>query len=91
MSNVLYLTTNLTSTESIKFAKGEGIYLFDDKGKKYLDRMAGLSCPTLGYGNEELIDAINEQYKTLSFTPMFGGKTHQPNIDLANKLNSISL
>ena len=60
MSNVLYPTTNLKSIENIKFTQGEGIYLFDDKGKKYIDGMAGLWCSALGHGNEELIDAINE-------------------------------
>ena len=89
MSHILYPTTNLNSTEKIKFSRGKGVYLFDQENARYLDGMAGLWCSALGYGNEELIDAINEQYQTLSFSHMFGGKTHQPGIDLANKLNTM--
>jgi 4-aminobutyrate--pyruvate transaminase len=45
-----------------------------------------LWCTGLGYGNRELIDCISEQLGKLSFTHMFGGKTHQPGMDLADKL-----
>ena len=48
--------------------------------------MSGLRCTGLGYGNKELIDTISDQLSKLSFTHMFGGKSHQPGIDLANKL-----
>ena len=87
MSAVIYPTTNLTATEQLNFDRGEGVYVYDSKGKQYLEGMAGLWCTGLGYGNQELIDTISEQLGKLSFTHTFGGKTHQPVIDLAEKLS----
>ncbi len=86
MSAVIYPTTNLMATEQLVIDRGEGVYIYDNHGKQYLEGMAGLWCTGLGYGNRELIDAISEQLAKLSFTHMFGGKTHQPGMDLADKL-----
>ncbi len=86
MSAVIYPTTNLTATEQLKFERGEGIYVYDQNGKQYLEGLAGLWCTGLGYGNQELIDTISEQLGKLSFSHTFGGKTHQPVIDLGDKL-----
>ncbi len=89
MAPVVYPTTNLAATEQICFERGEGIYLFDDKGNKFIEGMAGLWCTSLGYSNTELADAIAEQLKTLPFSHTFGGTTHKPVIDLANKLRDM--
>jgi 4-aminobutyrate--pyruvate transaminase len=86
MSAVIYPTTNLTATEQMVVERGEGVYIYDSSGKQYLEGLAGLWCTGLGYGNRELIDTISEQLSKLSFTHMVGGKTHQPGIDLADKL-----
>ena len=85
-SAVIYPTTNLTATEQLIIERGEGVYVYDNQGKQYLEGMSGLWCTGLGYGNQELIDTISDQLSKLSFTHMFGGKSHQPGIDLANKL-----
>ena len=69
---------------------GEGIYVRDTEGKQYLEGMAGLWCTSLGYGNEELIEAAREQLSKLSFTHIFGGKSHDAAIALAEKLKEIS-
>jgi 4-aminobutyrate---pyruvate transaminase len=86
MSAVIYPTTNLTATEQLKFERGEGVYVYDQNGKQYLEGLAGLWCTALGYSNQELIETISSQLSTLPFTHTFGGKTHQPVIDLADKL-----
>jgi 4-aminobutyrate--pyruvate transaminase len=86
VSAVIYPTTNLKVTEDLLIERGEGVYVYDNRGNQYLEAMAGLWCTGLGYGNRELIDCIGEQLGRLSFTHMFGGKTHQPGIDLADKL-----
>jgi len=86
MSAVIYPTTNFKATEQMIIDRGEGVYVYDNQGKKYLEGLAGLWCTGLGYGNRELIDTISEQLSQLSFTHMFGGKSHQPGIDLADKL-----
>ncbi|MBP6683555.1 MAG: aminotransferase class III-fold pyridoxal phosphate-dependent enzyme [Halioglobus sp.] len=89
MSAVIYPTTNLMATEQLVIDRGEGVYVYDNRGKQYLEGMGGLWCTGLGYGNRELIEAISDQLSRLSFTHMFGGKTHQPGIDLADKLAAL--
>jgi len=86
MSALIYPNTNLAATEQLLIDRGAGVYVYDKQGKQYLEGMAGLWCTGLGYGNKELIDTITEQLSRLSYTHMFGGKTHQPGIDLSDKL-----
>lgn len=49
----------------VKFIKGEGVYLYDDKGKRYLDMVAGIAVNVLGYKDKELINAICRQAREL--------------------------
>ncbi len=86
MSSVIYPTTNLKAIEQLTIDRGEGVYVYDTNGKQYLEGMSGLWCTALGYGNRELIEAAAEQMQKLTFSHMFGGKTHQPGIDLAARL-----
>ena len=89
MTSIIYPTTNLKQVEQLNIVKGEGIYVYDDAGNQYLEGLAGLWCASLGYGNEELIDAITTQLKTLSYSHMFGGRTHKIVMQLAEKLSSM--
>jgi len=86
MSAVIYPTTNFKAIEQLVIERGEGVYVYDNEGKQYLEGMAGLWCTSLGYGNEELIDTTQEQMRKLTYSHMFGGKTHQAGIDLAERL-----
>lgn len=86
MSAVIYPTTNLAATEQLSIERGEGVYVYDSNGKQYLEGLAGLWCTSLGYGNKELIECTTEQMSKLAYSHMFGGKTHQAGIDLADKL-----
>ena len=89
MSAIIYPTTNFTATEQLTIARGEGVYVYDNQGKQYLEGLAGLWCTALGYGNQELIEAATEQMSTLAYSHLFGGKTHQVGIDLADKLSAM--
>ncbi|MFM1896226.1 MAG: hypothetical protein RLZZ385_1300 [Pseudomonadota bacterium] len=89
MTSILYPTTNLSRIEQLNIVRGEGVYLYDDQGRQYLEGMAGLWCSSLGYGNAELIDAITRQLHTLSYSHMFGGRTHQVGMDLAARLGAM--
>jgi len=86
MTAMIYPTTNPSMTEQMVVARGEGPYIFDQQGKRYLEGMAGLWCTALGYGNEEIADVAQRQMRELSFSHMFGGKTHPSAIELADKL-----
>ena len=70
--------------------RGKGVYLYDTEGKPYLEGMAGLWCTSLGYGNEELVETAREQMMKLPFTHLFGGKSHDPAIELAEKLKEMA-
>jgi len=86
MTAMIYPTTNPSATETMVVARGEGPYIYDQSGKRYLEGMAGLWCTALGYGNEEIIEIATRQMRELSFSHMFGGKTHPAAIELADKL-----
>jgi len=70
--------------------RGEGIYVYDSDGRPYIEGMAGLWCTALGYGNEELIEAAATQMRKLSFAHLFTGRSHDPAIELAEKLKEIA-
>ena len=57
MSTIIYPTTNLKTGENLILEKGDGVYVYDNNGNKYLEGMAGLWCTSLGYNNQELIDS----------------------------------
>ena len=70
--------------------RGQGVYVYDTDGKPYIEGMAGLWCTALGYGNEELVEAAATQMRKLSFAHLFTGKSHDPAIELAEKLKEIA-
>jgi len=90
MTNVIYPTTNLKDIERLVVARGEGIYIYDDKGNRYLEGLAGLWCTSLGYNNRELIEAATAQMGQLPYYHTFGGKTHPLVMELADKLSAMS-
>ncbi len=70
--------------------RGQGVHVYDTDGKAYIEGMAGLWCTALGYGNEELVEAAAAQMRKLSFAHLFTGKSHDPAIELAEKLKEIA-
>ncbi len=89
---LLHPTTNLASHRTsgpLVLDRAEGIYVWDASGKRYIEGLAGLWCTGLGYGNRELIEAARQQMEKLSFTHLFGGRSHEPAIQLAEKLKEI--
>ena len=69
--------------------RGEGIYLYDETGKRYIDGAAGASNVTLGHGRQRIADTMAEQGKTLAycFATHF---TTQPALDLADRVSAIA-
>jgi 4-aminobutyrate---pyruvate transaminase len=70
--------------------RGEGIFVYDDTGKRYIEGLAGLWCSSLGYGNQELVAAAAEQMSKLSFSHVFAGKSHDDVIELSEKLKELA-
>ena len=52
----------------VSFVRGEGSYLFDDAGKRYLDALTGIAVCGLGHAHPRVVDAIATQAKTLMHT-----------------------
>lgn len=93
IETLLHPYTNLAAhreTGPMVLERGKGVMVWDDKGNEYIEGMSGLWCTSLGYGNEELVDAASEQMSKLAFTHLFGSKSHDPAIELAEKLKSLS-
>lgn len=89
MSSILYPTTNLQNTEELIIQGGSGVFVYDSKGRQYLEGMSGLWCTSLGWGNEELAEVAATEMRNLSYAHMFGGKSHPAAIQLADKLTSM--
>jgi 4-aminobutyrate--pyruvate transaminase len=67
-------------------ARAEGIRLFDDEGRGFIDGMAGLWCTALGHSEQRLKDAAAAQMDTMTYTHIFAHRSHQPAIELAERL-----
>ena len=72
-----------------KIVRGQGIYLYDDSGKRYLDACGGAMVASVGHGVKEIADAIGAQAAALGYVngTMF---TSQPVEDLANELTDLA-
>jgi putrescine---pyruvate transaminase len=68
------------------FERGEGVYLYDTNGKRYLDGHASLWLMNVGLGRQEIVDAVTEQMQQLPFFSMFSGFSNPPAIELASRL-----
>lgn len=53
---------------NVVFVRGEGMYLFDDAGRRYLDFVSGVGVAALGHAHQGLADALAEQAATLAHT-----------------------
>jgi 4-aminobutyrate--pyruvate transaminase len=66
--------------------RGEGIYVYDTTGKEYIEGMAGLWSVAVGFNEPRLVQAAAAQMAKLPYYHMFGHKSHEPVIRLAEKL-----
>jgi 4-aminobutyrate--pyruvate transaminase len=66
--------------------RGDGIYVFDSQGKKYIEGMAGLWSVAVGFNEPRLVEAAAAQMRKLPFYHTFTHKANIPSIELAEKL-----
>lgn len=69
---------------------GEGIYVTDNNGNRYIEGMSGLWSVGLGFNETRLLDVANQQMQKLPYYHNFSHRSHGPAIDLAEKLISIA-
>ncbi len=89
----LHPYTNLAVHEErgpLVMSRGEGIYIYDDEGKQYIEGLAGLWCTSLGFSEPRLIDAAVRQLKALPYSHSFAHRASEPVIELAEKLLSVA-
>ncbi len=93
VETLIHPYTNLaTLRESgpLVLERGKGVFVYDTAGKAYIEGMSGLWCTALGYGNEELVEAAAAQMRKLPFAHLFSAKSHDPAIELAERLKEMA-
>lgn len=93
LESLLHPTTNfkrLRENGPMVLTRAKGVRVYDNNGRDYIEGMAGLWCTALGYGVEELADAAHAQMLSFSYSHLFGGKSHEKAIELAEKLKSLA-
>jgi adenosylmethionine-8-amino-7-oxononanoate aminotransferase len=77
------------ASELLILDRGEGPYVFDTQGRRYIDALSSLFCCQIGYSHgEEMVSAIAEQLPRLAFNTNWG-TAHRPSIELAQKLAEV--
>ena len=69
---------------------GEGVWLIDDDGKRYLEGLSGLWCAGLGFSEQRLVEAARRQMERLPYSQVFTHRSSEPVIALAEKLIQIA-
>ena len=72
------------------FVKGQGVYVWDTEGKRYIDGLASLWNVHVGHGRKEINRAVAAQMDKLAFAPTLIGPTSVPTVQLAAKLVKIA-
>ena len=70
----------------LTIVSGHGSTVVDNQGREYLDAMAGLWCVNIGYGNQEMADAIARQASKLAYYHTFASMGNEPVALLAERL-----
>jgi adenosylmethionine-8-amino-7-oxononanoate aminotransferase len=78
-----------TDTEVPVITRGEGCFVWDQHGKRYLDGLSGLFTVQLGHGRKELAEAAARQAEQLAYFPVWSF-AHEPAIELASRLAELA-
>ncbi|MCR9255535.1 MAG: aspartate aminotransferase family protein [Alphaproteobacteria bacterium] len=93
VETMIHSYTDLKAHQSVGpkiIGRGDGVYVYDDDGKRYIEGLAALWSTSLGFSEQRLIDAAIKQMQELPYYHTFAHKSHNPAIDLAEKLLSIA-
>lgn len=81
--------TNLKTIEAegpMIITRGEGVYVHDQSGKRYIEGLSGLWCVSLGFSEMRLWEAAQSQMEELPYYHSFGGKVPDVSLELAERL-----
>jgi 4-aminobutyrate--pyruvate transaminase len=77
-------------TGPVVIDRGSGIHVYDDQGREYIEALAGLWSVAVGFGESRLVEAAARQMAKLPYYHTFSHKSHEPSIELAEKLVKMS-
>ncbi|MGA2842581.1 MAG: aspartate aminotransferase family protein [Steroidobacteraceae bacterium] len=89
IASVLHPYTNLRDHQKkgpLIITRGRGVHVYDDDGKEYIEGLAGLWCASLGFSEPRLTEAAQRQMAILPYYHVFTHKSHEPSIELAERL-----
>ncbi|HET6468381.1 MAG TPA: aminotransferase [Geminicoccaceae bacterium] len=92
-AHVVHPYTNLRLHESegaMVITGGEGVWVTDDDGKRYIEGLAGLWCAGLGFSEKRLVEAAQRQMSRLPYSHTFGHRSTEPLIELAERLVAVA-
>ncbi|AYF49257.1 aminotransferase [Pseudomonas fluorescens] len=75
---------------SLNIAAGDGAYIYDTQGNRYLDAVGGMWCTNIGLGREEMAEAIANQVRQLAYSNPFCDMANVTAIELCAKLASLA-
>jgi len=71
----------------LEIKKAKGSYIFDNKNKKYLDFVAGVSATSVGHSNQKILNAVKKQIDKYTHVMVYGEYIQEPQINLAKLLS----
>lgn len=92
VTNIWHPCTQMKDHEKypiIKIERGEGIYLYDDRGNSYIDAVSSWWVNLFGHNNPRLKDAVKNQLDKLEHV-IFAGLTHDPALELTDNLLAVT-
>nr|WP_218088151.1 adenosylmethionine--8-amino-7-oxononanoate transaminase [Variovorax sp. SG517] len=79
----------LEAVPPLPIARGEGVWLFDQEGRRYMDATSSWWVNLFGHAHPAINDALKQQLDTLSHV-MLAGCTHAPAVELAERLSALT-
>jgi 4-aminobutyrate--pyruvate transaminase len=92
LTHLLHGYTDLSGHQQngpVVITRGEGIHIFDEQGKAYIEAASGMWCAAFGFSDEELIAAAERQLRILPYYHTLASRSVNPAIDLAEQLADI--
>ena len=77
------------AADPLIMSRADGVHYWDVNGKQYLDGLSGIYVVSVGHNNRRVIEAIKQQFDTMTFSPVMHG-TNPLAVQLANKLVEVA-
>src|SRR6218665_36815 len=93
IAHVVHPYSNLDAHSTLGptvIARGDGCYVYDEHGKRYIEGMSGLWCASLGFSEKRLVDAATRQLNTLPYYHLLSHRSPPPGIALAQALTAVA-